>query len=220
MEYQELMDQPIEVDLEPAYDLALRNSPRIASFEQGVRFSDESLRLQENQMRPELRVEFSAAADQVDEAFGYESAIDAISHIHEPDKTNFFIGLRYTTQLFRAVDKARLSRARIERKQAQDRLVGTRNDVAQRVGTTANEIYSSTGRIDQARQDLELAAGAYGKAVELQERGLVTQFEALRRFDDLLTARLSLIDARADLQRANAGLLSTQGVLDERYTLQ
>jgi outer membrane protein TolC len=115
------------------------------------------------------------------------------------------------------LEGAAARRARIEKRQAQDQLSAVRNQVTQQVSTAVNDTLSFTEQVEQAKRDLELALFAYNKALELQERGLTTQFEILRRFDDVLTARFALIAAQAQVQIANAQLLSAQGVLDERY---
>jgi outer membrane protein TolC len=217
VDFEVALEQAVPVDPEAAYDTALQNNPDIGSFKEGVFIADTDLKFAENQTKPDVDLIFTASASQDDSAFGYESLVDTISHIHEPDRTDFFIGLRYTVPFLNDEVEAIARRRRIEKRQSQDQLSAVRNQVTQQVSTAVNDTLSFTEQVEQAKRDLELALFAYNKALELQERGLTTQFEILRRFDDVLSARLALIAAQARVRIANAQLLSAQGVLDERY---
>jgi outer membrane protein TolC len=215
--YEAALEQPIPVDPEAAYDTALQNNPNIAGFKEDVFIADTNLKFAENQTKPDVDLTFTAGARQVDDAFGYESLVDSLSHLDEPDKTDFFVGVTYRVPFLNDLDEAAARRARIVKRQAQDQLSAVRNQVTQQVSTAVNDTLSFAEQAEQAKRDLELALFAYNKTLELQERGLTNQFEILRRFDDVLDARLALIAAQAAIRIADARLLAAQGVLDERY---
>lgn len=208
-----------EIDQDKAYEVALENNPDIGIGLEDLAASRAARKFRENQVLPNLSLSLSYTLSQVDNSYGYETWEDSISHVFSPDKSELFVGFRYTVPLWKRAEMAALNSARVAEKQASDRVRQTRNSVVRRVGSALNDVMSSEALIDYTASDLRLATLAYEKARDLHQRGLVTKFDLLSKLDDLRTARQANISARITRRKAEAELLSAQGVLDLQYPL-
>ena len=69
----------------------------------------------------------------------------------------------------------------------------------------------------QTRIGLEQTQLAYDKAGQFREQTLITEFEFLRKLNDLLTARSNLINTLIDHRKTRAQILAAQGILGRGY---
>lgn len=196
---------------------ALETNPFIKVSMESLAASRTTVRYRENQTLPDVDLDLSYGVSQTDVTMGYDSIEESLAGLATPDKSDISIALRLTVPFYQRDDYAKLSRARAQERQAGDAATLTRNQVTMQVDAALREMSTARSQIRLTAQELELARFAYEKSLARRERELVTEFEVLRNYDDLLDAQLAHVAAQVRARTAQASLLAAEGVLDERY---
>ncbi len=224
--YSQLLKQPVEefdpdnpnrLDPDQAIATALGQHPDIKLSQLALESSQILLKHQRVQTYPDFNLEASVNLGQSDAILGYETWEDSFANIFDPDTSEFFVGVSFRVPLGNRVVRSRLSQARLGYSQAQDQIQQTENSVIQDVNSVIATGYSTQASILQFQAGLELAQFAYDKAGQFREQILVTEFEFLRKLNDLLTARSNLINTLIDHRKTRAQILAAQGVLARGY---
>jgi len=195
----------------------LINHPDIKLQEQGYEISKVTLAYRENQDLPDLSVSASAGVAQSDSVFGYGSIGQSLARLIKPDTANFTVALHYRYPLWNHATEAAVSRARIEERQAWDRVRDTRQSVTIAIDRATADLKSAQVVVRQSGDDVSLAQFAFDRAKEQRDLGLISEFEVLNRYSALLSARLNRSTALANVQKAHVRLLAAQGILESRY---
>lgn len=210
--------RPLRADTAGAHDRALDRHPDLKVQQETLDARKTTLGFRENQTLPDLTLSASFSVGQTDSAFGYRDPGTSLWKLSRPDTNNFFVGLRYVMPFGNTQAEAALSRARLEEKQAYDLGRETRQRVLTQTDRALHEFQSAEAVAGRSEEDLKLARFAYDRAVEGEDQGLVSGFEVINRFDDVLTAQLARTAARIALRKAHIRLLFAQGILEEEYT--
>jgi len=208
---------PIPTEPKEVFDTAMTSRPEIKASQIAIESSDILVKHRQTQIRPDLNLSAGVILNQSNAILGYESWEDSFSNVFNPDSSNFFVGVSFRIPFGNLAAKSALSQARIGRNQAMDQSQQTINAVTQEINTVIATAYSAHARIKQARASLNLAQLAYNKADLLKEQGLVTEFELLRKLQDLLDARSRYIETLVEYRKTRAQLLSAEGVLAAQY---
>ena len=224
--YSQLLKQPVEefdpdnpnrLDPDQAIATALGQHPDIKLSQLALESSQILLKHQRVQTYPDFNLEASVDLGQSDAILGYETWEDSFANIFDPDTSEFFVGVSFRVPLGNRVVRSRLSQARLGYSQAQDQVQQTENSVIQDVNSVIATGYSTQASILQFQAGLELAQFAYDKAGQFREQILVTEFEFLRKLNDLLAARSNLINTLIDHRKTRAQILAAQGILARGY---
>jgi outer membrane protein TolC len=208
---------PIPIEPKEAFDIAMERRPEIKASQIAIESNDILVKHRQTQIRPDLNLTAGVILNQSNAVLGYASWEDSFSNVFSPDSSNFFVGVSFRIPFGNLAARSALSQARIGRNQAMDQSQQTINFVTQEINTVISDAYSTHARIKQSKASLDLAQLAYDKANLLQEQGLVTEFELLRKLSELLAARSVYIDTLVDYRRTKARLLSAEGVLAAQY---
>lgn len=204
------------VDPNVALDVALENNPDIKISHEDLAATRAAVRYRENQSLPDISLDMSYSMSQSSSTFGYGSWWDSATHVLSPDSDEFYVGVRLSFPLWEQASESALARARITRKQADDRIQLTRNLVVQRVNAAVNESLSAETLVRQTGADVTLASLALEKSRVLHEADMLTEFEVLGKYNDLLRARLAEVNAKITRRKALAELLGAQGLMVTR----
>ena len=198
------------------FALAMDNSPVIKSRQEDIETARASLRYRDNQTGPDLTLNASFTLGQSSSTFGFQSWGDSITHLTQPDNRNIYVGLSFRYPLWQQAEESALGQARLNEKIADDNAASIRTQVNGQVENALRSVDSAKLVIRKTDEDLKLARLAYDKSLVLQGQDLVSEFEILKNYDDLLTAQLANVQAKASLRIAEAQLLAAEGVIEER----
>ena len=224
--YSQLLKQPVEefdpdnpnrLDPDQAIATALGQHPDIKLSQLALESSQILLKHQRVQTYPDFNLEASVNLGQSNAILGYETWEDSFANVFDPDTSAFFVGVSFRVPLGNRAVRSRLSQARLGYSQAQDQVQQTENSVIQDVNSVIATGYSTQASILQFQAGLELAQFAYDKAGQFREQILVTEFEFLRKLNDLLTARSNLINTLINHRKTRAQILAAQGILERGY---
>ena len=224
--YSQLLKQPVEafdpdnpkrLDPDQAIATALGQHPDIKLSQFALESSEILLKHQRIQTHPDFNLEASVNLRQSNAILGYETWEDSFANVFDPDTSAFFVGVSFRVPLGNRAVRSRLSQARLGYSQAQDQVQQTENSVIQDVNSVIATGYSTRTRMVQTRIGLEQAQLAYDKAGQFREQTLITEFEFLRKLNDLLAARSNLINTLIDHRKTRAQILAAQGILARGY---
>lgn len=217
VDYAAMLDAAVAIpDNDEAVAVAYDRNPDIHSSLESLAASDATTDYRAAQTRPDLRLEVSFSASQSGSTFGYDDPVRSLSNLVEPDQTDLYVGLRLNVPFNNRAEKAALSRARAEQRQAVDTARLTRNRVTALVEESLRELRSAREQAGYNRENLARTAAAFDDARRLFEHELVTQYDVLLRQNDLFDARLAIVTTAIRMRLAQAQLLAAQGILDER----
>lgn len=208
---------PIPIEPAEAFETAMDRRPEIKASQLAIESGEILLNQRKTQLRPDLNLIAGVTLSQSNAVLGYATWQDSFSYVFNPDRSDFFVGVSFRVPFGNLAAKSLLSQARTSRDQAMDQSQQVINGVTQEINTVIATAYSSHARIRQSKASLDYAQLAYNKADALQEQGLVTEFELLRKLSDLLTARSAYINTLIDYRKTRAQLLSAQGILAAQY---
>jgi outer membrane protein TolC len=224
--YSQLLKQSVEefdpdnlnrLDPDQAIATALGQHPDIKLSQFALESSEILLKHRRAQTYPDFNLEASINLGQSNAILGYETWEDSFANVFDPDTSEFFVGVSFRVPLGNRAVRSALSQARLGYSQAQDQVQQTENSVIQDVNSVIATGYSTQASILQFQAGLELAQFAYNKAGQFREQILVTEFEFLRKLNDLLTARSNLINTLIDHRKTRAQILAAQGILARGY---
>lgn len=191
---------------------ALNNRPEIMEAGVDLEQADTVLRLRQAQMRPDVSAFAGLNYTQSNAVFGYERLKDALSNLFDPDREDLVVGVVYRWPWARRQDKINLSRARIARDQARNRLAQVRNRVIQEVQTAAADLAGLSAQVDYTRESLRTMAQAYEKAKRLREAGMISEFERLLTQERYFAAKQVHAAALVAYRQALVRLQGAQGL--------
>ena len=200
------------IDLEGALQTALTHRDELKVSNADIETSNLLVRFRENQLKPDLSLQFSVSYGQSDLAFGYASLGGSLARIIDPDTSNYFIGISYRLPIGKVAERSALGQARIRSMQATDNYKLLELTIVEEVNSALADFRSAETQVQLAYGNLELAELSYDRVVRLQDLGLATQFEKLRTFSGLLDARTGLITAQVAYHQSYSRLLASQGL--------
>lgn len=203
---------PVEPDLDAALADALSQNPELQAVRARGEAATIEVQVAENGMLPQLdfQASFGPSGNSEDpgEALGQMVGFDAYS-----------LGgsLTFSTPIGRRAARGALARARAGLHLARLTEADVRAQIAVAVVRAVNLVRSAKKRADALAKSTELATINLDTEKARFEVGRATNFDVLRRQDELAQARLHQARARIDYLKAVAALESLTGALLERH---
>ncbi len=188
-------------DLQDAVDAAIEYNPEIALSKAGIKASEYRVRAAKGERRPDISIVGSAGLSQSydDKTFENENA-SVVAQLRLP----LYQGGRISSQI-RA--------ASLERDQLRLQHRATERDLIARVTRAWHSSLAASRAIEASEQQVEAAQVAFDGAEQELAVGLRTTLDLLDQEQELLDAKLSLIQANRDHYIAVHQLLAAMGAL-------
>src|SRR5262249_2254142 len=132
-----------------------------------------------------------------DRSFG-----DALGQTFSPDYPTWSVGVTVSYPLGRTYEQASHARARIEERQASQRIASLRLQAAETIRRAARQVRSTAERVDAARAGATLAEQRLKDEQRRYDVGLSTTFLVTQAQRDLLQAQVGLLQTTLDHQSA------------------
>lgn len=181
--------------LEEARGLAQTNHPLIRQAQREVTISELGMARAQANLKPSIS--FQAQVSQDDRGLGQE-----------------VVGLTLSQTIYQGGGLSAAYRAAIaQRDAARAALLQAGVDINESVGVAWSAVQIFTASIEASRREIEAAQAAYDGVVEEARLGARTSLDVLDAEQDLLDARVSLVEAEAGRYEATYRLLSAMGLL-------
>jgi len=125
---------------------------------------------------------------------------DVLGQAFRNDFPTWSVGVTVNYPLGKSYEEVGLVRARIEQKQAEQRIVSLQHRIAEAIRQAARQVRSTAEREDAARAGATLAEQRLDSERRRYEVGLSTSFFVTQAQRDLLQAQVNLLQATLDYQ--------------------
>ena len=212
-----LASPAIPEDFDVALQTALAENPDLKALRQAERAAEQAVRSARGETRPSLALVGTAAAQ---ETFDIEAtAISPTMGVITlpPDNyrdTNLSVFAQGSIPLFQGgVLNSRIRAAKLEREQAKLQIVNAERQITASVAQAWYGNVAAKQSITASERQVEAAEIAYEGAQEELSVGTRTTLDVLDQEQQLLEARLGLVNARRDAFVASHQLLRAMGQL-------
>ena len=144
---------------------------------------------------------------------GLYSAMGQVFRFSYPE---YAFGLSFTIPLFNRSAQADSIRARLEQRQSETDLQGTRNGIALEVRTAVIALIQAKAQVEAAHKAVDLTDQQLKAEEEKLMGGLSTPYNVIQIQRDLLVAQLNEVQARATYAKALVELDRSTGILDTK----
>jgi len=138
----------------------------------------------------------------------------AIRQVRSWSYPEYAFGLSFSINIHNSAAKADSYRAKLDQRQTETALQGTRNRIALEVRKAVIGLVQSRARVEAARKAMELS----GQALQAEEarlsEGVSIPYDVIRRQRDFRSAQLADVQARANYAKALVELNRSMGILD------
>ena len=202
------IDAAVAAALDQRYDIA-RAGRDLENTQTTIEFLD-------NQRLPDVRLETSyrgngLAGTQFLRGGGFPGSIigtrnrgfgDALGQVFSDDYPTWSLGVTVSYPIGRSFEEANLARARVERRQATQRIASLRIEAAETVRRAGRQVSSTAERIAAARASASLAQERLDSEQRRFGVGLSTTFLVTQAQRDLLEAQVNLLQTSLDFESA------------------
>ncbi|MEM9054187.1 MAG: TolC family outer membrane protein [Pseudomonadota bacterium] len=217
----DLAPQPPAPSIPDSYEaslqIALADNPDLKALRQAERVAEQGVRSAKGETRPSVSVVGTAG---VQETYGVEATAisPTMGIITLPDDnyrdTNLSVIARASVPLFQGgVLRSRVRAARLEREQARLQTINAERQITASIAQAWYGNISAKQAIIASERQVEAAEIAYEGAQEELSVGTRTTLDVLDQEQQLLEARLNLLQARRDAYVATHQLLRAMGKL-------
>ncbi|MEO0816640.1 MAG: TolC family outer membrane protein [Pseudomonadota bacterium] len=196
-----LPPEPIlPADFDVALATLLETNPQLAALREDVRAAEEAVDIQAAAGRPQLDIVGTAGGQQDFEDDLYDSSVSAFA--------------RGTIPLFQGgVVNSRVRSAKLRREQARLQVQAAERDLRAALATSWFGYIAAQRSIEASERQIEAAQIAFDGAKRELSVGTRTTLDVLDSEQDLLNARLTLVQAERDAQLAAYQVLQAVGEL-------
>ena len=203
-------------DVGAAVAKALNQRYDLARADQELANAKTSVDFLHNQKLPDVRLETSyrgsgLSGTQFLRTGGFPGSVigtrnlgyaDALGQAFTNDYPTWSLGVTVSYPLGRSYEEASLTRAEVERRQAEQRISSLRIQAAETVRKAGRQILSASQRVDAARAGSTLAQERLDVEQRRYEVGLSTTFLVTQAQRDLLEAQVNLLQTSLDYESA------------------
>ena len=201
---------------EEALELALANSPDIRAAEHNERVAKEQIATARSRLRPEVNVIGSAGIQ------GTLNQPDTPASLFGPGGATPDFSDRSISAFAQArvplyqggVARSQVRSAKLQRSQARLQIETVRRQTVAQIGTSWHAYRAATIGIEASKRGVIAAEVAYQGGIEELAVGVRTTLDVLDQEQDLLEARLAVIEAERDAYVAAHQLLRAMGQLN------
>lgn len=214
--FDETVDGISAQDQATALAQVMTDNPSINASRVAIRGDEAVLRHAEHSLKPDLNVVLSMAFSQSDRVLGYEDMADSLSHVFDPDNSEWFVGVQYRLALGKQAEKARKQQAELRLRQSQNALTLEEMQLQTELNGLIARNNAAIARTAHAERQLTLADAAFERGTRARGNGSISEFEYLLIVSDLDTAHQRWIEQLVEQQQVRAALLALQGQLTEQ----
>jgi outer membrane protein TolC len=203
-------------ELDAALTEALKGRFDLARAGHQLENARDTLKYYDNQRLPDVRLETSYRGNglggtQFLRSGGFPGVItgtrstslgDTLGQVFGNDFPAWSVGVTVSYPLGQSYEEAGMARARIEERQAEQRIASLRVRVGEAVRRAARQVRSTAERIDAARAGARLAQERLDAETRRYEAGLSTTFLVTQAQRDLLQAQVNLLQTTLDYESA------------------
>lgn len=200
-----------------AQEIAAENRPEIKAEKTSAKVSEVLVRFQQNQTKPDLKVNLRYDHQQLNFAFGYQDLWDSIRNLPNQDARVQSYEFAFSRAVQQRTNYGNANAARAALAAQNITVESTINRVEQEVGDALVDFYSRKRQVELATENLRLATQTYKEANDFFEKGRLTEFEITTKNRELLLADLNLVSANVAYKSAESRLLFAQGILPYLY---
>ena len=208
---------PLPASFEAALEAALSENPDLKALRQSERVAEQAVRFAKGETRPSVSIVGTAG---VQETYGIEATAisPTMGTITLPEDnyrdTNLSVFAQASVPLFQGgVLRSRVRSARLQREQARLQTINAERQIAASIAQSWYSNIAADQAITASELQVEAAEIAYEGAQEELGVGTRTTLDVLDQEQQLLEARLGLINARRDSYVAAHELLRAMGRL-------
>ncbi len=190
----------LPADFEEALAVLIAGNPQLVALREEVRAAGEAVEVQEAARRPSLDIVGTAGTLQDFEDDTYDTTVSAVARGRIP----LFQG---------GVVSSRVRSAKLQREATRLRLQAAERDLRAGLATAWFAYIAAQRSIEASQRQVEAAEIAFRGAERELSVGTRTTLDVLDSEQDLLNARLSLVEAERDAQRSVYQILLATGEL-------
>lgn len=201
-------------DIDAAVANALDQRYDIARAGRDLENTQTTIEFLANQRLPDVRLETSyrgsgLAGTQFLRGGGFPGSIigtrnrgfgDALGQVFSDDYPTWSLGVTVSYPIGRSFEEANLARARVERRQATQRIASLRIEAAETVRRAGRQVRSTAERVEAARAGASLAQERLDSEQKRFGVGLSTTFLVTQAQRDLLEAQVNLLQTSLDFE--------------------
>lgn len=196
-----------------AVETALTAHPRLAAARAELEASTRRRGHARRQQRPELAFSGAYNLGESTSVFGYHSLSESLAGLGRADTRNYYLGLTLTLPLGNQAAKAAHQRAVAGQRRSQEQLRLAENRVAEEVNLGLASLRGAEAQSRLADAHHQQAAVAYQHADRLRQEDRVSDFQVIRRLQELQQADHDRIDAWIGQQQAWIAHQAAQGAV-------
>ncbi len=216
VDYTEILADPnAAIPASGAVDQALSKRAELKSRESAIDLADIEMRFRRAQTRPDVTFSASYSLKQFDTAIGYETVRESLTHLASPDQDDFFVGVSYNYPFGNDAVKSAYNVAQLGRHQATLNKAQTEVQVVSEVNSAVAGLLGANSEVKLAESTRNSAELTFQRAMNLNEKGLLTEFELLRSYRSVLSARSAHVQKLINVQQAQSELGRYRGSLVE-----
>lgn len=215
--YSERASDASPIDAHEALMEALTKRPELREVKAELDRARLFLNYAENQTMPDLKISARIALSQDGSVFGYETPLDSILNMNNPDQVSQIYSLAFSRSPGNRAAKARKRQAEIE---AEDVLLARRgmfNQIVREINQASTALAAETAKAEEARRTLALTQKAYDKIVQRREYDDAPEFEYLINLQKLMIAKTLYMSAKIDRRTARARFSAARGAMAEEF---
>ena len=152
--------------------------------------------------------------------FGYESFGDSATSVFDPDVRTQRVGLSFSRPLGNRARQAAATAADAQLRAADLQLQATRAQVQAGVPAAEARLRAAVSSLEFANEAVRYAEEVWEKAQLQQRSRQIREFELATQLSNLLTARLSQLQAMTTVRQAETALALAEGRLHTRVTAE
>jgi outer membrane protein TolC len=206
----------------------MKNRPEIHQAEGNLLIQAVAIKFARNQLKPTLTLFglYSAAGLYGDRTIADPSGgpdirlpgglLQAMHQVFAFNYPEYAFGFSFSIPLLNRSAQADSMRARLEQRQAETALQGTRSDIALEVRTAVIGLMQAKAQVEAAHKAADLTDQQLKAEQEKLLSGLSTPYNVIQIQRDLLVAQLNEVQARASYAKALVELDRSTGILESK----
>ena len=205
---------PTPVTFDGALTTARVNRPAYFIARLGRDSADVSLRLAQNQARPDIRFGANVSSGENGSTYGYANPGVSLSQVvMHPDSINQNYSLTYTYPWMNRAAEAAVDIARLSVEDRDIVIRQTETMVRQQIATDMAAVQSARARMTQAAAQTKSQRDAYESLDRQLGAGLVGEDQIIQALRTLVLAEMAKDGAAIDNREAETALLYDQGII-------
>lgn len=215
--YSSWLDSTYDVDAASVLQSAKENRALLQDDKLKVKRADANYQNAVLRSRPDIVVSAEIGMQQNGSVIGYESLVDSLGSVFDPDTSSQRVGLTYN---YPFKNTARKSQRAIQEIQLQDAKLAEQlsvRTVEQEVRESLNQLATAKRLKSQVLQQLDASSRSWDSLQRLSRNGRANQNELINGLRALQAAELSVVSANLDIKRSELAVIAANGTLSKVY---